>query len=69
MAYASTSRASSGILETIRSAISSLFSGFTQRSVYNRTYNELSRLSDRELEDIGLHRCDIKATCAEVAYR
>ncbi|MGX9353034.1 DUF1127 domain-containing protein [Shimia sp. W99] len=69
MAYASTSRASSGILETIRSAIVSLFSGFAQRSVYNRTYNELSRLTDRELEDIGLHRCDIKATCTAVAYR
>jgi uncharacterized protein YjiS (DUF1127 family) len=26
---------------------------------YNRSLNELSRLSDRELADIGISRCDI----------
>ena len=27
---------------------------------YRRTYRELDRLSDRELADIGLARCDIE---------
>lgn len=27
---------------------------------YCRTVKELSRLSDRELRDIGIHRCDIQ---------
>ena len=27
---------------------------------YNRSLNELSRLGDRELADIGISRCDIQ---------
>ncbi|TNF20964.1 MAG: DUF1127 domain-containing protein [Rhodobacteraceae bacterium] len=30
-----------------------------QRAVFNRTYNELQALSDRELADIGIARVEI----------
>jgi uncharacterized protein YjiS (DUF1127 family) len=31
-----------------------------RRSRYNRTFKELSRLTDRELNDIGISRYDIE---------
>lgn len=31
-----------------------------QRREFQRTVDELSRLSDRELDDIGIPRCDIR---------
>ena len=36
---------------------------------YRRTYNELSQLSDRELEDFGLTRFDIPSVARKVARR
>ncbi|WP_417674037.1 DUF1127 domain-containing protein [Roseibium sp.] len=35
---------------------------------YRSTYNELSRMSNRELADIGISRCDI-ARCANQAIK
>ena len=37
------------------------------RSVYNRTFTELSAMSDRELVDIGLCRGDIGQIAEEAA--
>ncbi|NVO57979.1 DUF1127 domain-containing protein [Rhodobacteraceae bacterium B1Z28] len=37
-------------------------------SEYNRTYTELQRLSTRELDDIGIRRCDIADLAREHAY-
>ncbi|MGV6806243.1 MAG: DUF1127 domain-containing protein [Ruegeria sp.] len=35
---------------------------------YSQTYSELQRLSDRELNDIGIRRCDIADIAREHAY-
>ena len=35
---------------------------------YQRTYSELQRLSNRELDDIGVRRCDIADIAREHAY-
>ncbi|WP_424831551.1 DUF1127 domain-containing protein [Ruegeria sp.] len=35
---------------------------------YNRTYGELQRLSNRELDDIGIRRCDIADIARDHAY-
>lgn len=35
---------------------------------YNRTYTELQRLTNRELDDIGIRRCDIADIAREHAY-
>ena len=37
----------------------SLLSALKQRRNYNRAQNELDRLSDRELADLGIYRADI----------
>jgi len=37
-------------------------------SEYTRTYSELDRLSNRELDDIGIRRCDIADIAREHAY-
>ena len=34
---------------------------------YRRTYNELSKLSNRELEDLGLSRFDITSVARSVS--
>ncbi|MHA6263885.1 DUF1127 domain-containing protein [Arenibacterium sp. CAU 1754] len=33
---------------------------FTRRNLIRRTFNELSELSDRELDDLGLSRANLK---------
>ncbi len=38
-----------------------MFTFFTNLRLRNKSVRELSRLSDRELEDIGVHRADIKS--------
>ncbi|WP_171102879.1 MULTISPECIES: DUF1127 domain-containing protein [unclassified Ruegeria] len=35
---------------------------------YNRTFHELQSLSDRELNDIGVRRCDIADIARDHAY-
>ncbi len=35
---------------------------------YQRTYSELQRLSNRELDDIGVRRCDIADIARKHAY-
>lgn len=37
-------------------------------SEYSQTYAELQRLSDRELNDIGIRRCDIADIAHQHAY-
>nr|WP_267140380.1 DUF1127 domain-containing protein [Anianabacter salinae] len=36
--------------------------------VYRRTVSELAALSDRELNDLGLHRSSIRGIAYEAAY-
>lgn len=43
----------------LRQIAQSLRAALKQRSEYRRTYRALQNLTDRELADIGLHRCDI----------
>jgi len=37
-------------------------------SMYRRTYNELSSLSARELDDLGINRSTIRSIALESAY-
>jgi len=39
-----------------------------KRRIYNETLNELSKLSDRHLMDLGIARANIKAIAFEAAY-
>lgn len=40
-----------------------------QSAIYDRTFRELSALSDRELEDIGISRGDLRDVALETARR
>lgn len=42
-------------------------SRFQKWRTYRRTFNELSRLSNRELDDLGLHRGEISAIARRVS--
>ncbi|CUK15263.1 hypothetical protein RUE5091_03858 [Ruegeria denitrificans] len=48
--------------------IADMKQAFTLRSEYNRTYSELQSLTDRELNDIGVRRCDIKDIAHDHVY-
>ncbi|MYJ86896.1 MAG: DUF1127 domain-containing protein [Rhodobacteraceae bacterium] len=39
-----------------------------QHKMYKRTMKELSFLSDRELEDIGINRCDLESITRKTCY-
>jgi uncharacterized protein YjiS (DUF1127 family) len=39
---------------------------FEQYHIYNKTVDDLSKLSDRELKDIGIHRGMIRSVAMEV---
>lgn len=39
-----------------------------QAAEYNRTYTELQRLTNRELDDIGIRRCDIADIARKHVY-
>lgn len=41
---------------------------YTQRRLYVQTLNELSRLNDRELADLGISRLSIAQVAHEAAY-
>ncbi|MGB1235744.1 MAG: DUF1127 domain-containing protein [Planktomarina sp.] len=41
---------------------------FAKRRLYNQTLNELQNLNDRELDDLGLSRYNIKSVAYETAY-
>ena len=39
-----------------------------KRSIARKTYNELNKLTDKELKDIGISRGSIRAIAEEVFY-
>lgn len=52
-------------LSLITESIRELKSRFRQYRVYKQTYKELSSLTDRELNDIGINRGMIKSVAME----
>lgn len=69
MAYATAHRPA---VLAVFSWVSTLRMGLTESwsryDKYRRTYDELDALNDRELADINISRCDIRAIAAEAAY-
>ena len=53
-----------GIVTMLRNAVAGLAEGFAMRAEYQRTVDELQRLNERELEDIGIIRAEIPAIAA-----
>lgn len=45
-----------------------MFERLKRYARYRQTYKELSRLSDRDLKDLGINRSDIKAISRDSYY-
>jgi uncharacterized protein YjiS (DUF1127 family) len=61
MAYASSNTVSGfSFSALVHTAAEAFKTARARRAVYNRTYDELSVLSDRDLNDIGIARSQIR---------
>ncbi|WP_223423491.1 DUF1127 domain-containing protein [Tateyamaria pelophila] len=56
-----------GFLDTIHQFRADHAERRRARAVYDRTWRELSAMSDRERADIGIHRSDIPGIASEAA--
>ncbi|KUJ76706.1 DUF1127 domain-containing protein [Ruegeria profundi] len=61
MAYTATSSGRGfSVAASLSKFVAQVRKSFALRAEYSRTYSELQGLTDRELNDIGVRRCDIK---------
>ncbi|EBA16019.1 hypothetical protein RSK20926_05387 [Roseobacter sp. SK209-2-6] len=65
MAFVQNTAAEFTLFARLRAFAAQVGVNWARSREYKRTYAELSRLTNRELADIGLRRCDI----AEIAYK
>ncbi len=69
MAYAVQNK---GTALSITARLGEIFSqagqAYRSWSMYRRTYNELSGLAQRELDDLGINRSEIRRISLETAY-
>lgn len=70
MAYAHDSaRFDTGIARRIETLMTALRQFRARRAAFNQTYTELSLLSQRELDDLGIARSDIAQIARDAAAR
>jgi uncharacterized protein YjiS (DUF1127 family) len=48
--------------------LKAIISAYKKHALYRATYRELYRLTDKELLDIGIDRCEIDTIARETAY-
>ncbi len=65
MAYTTVRHAEFGFAEQLVNLFGDLRDALVQRYAFNRTYSALSKLTDRELFDIGLQRSEIAEAAAK----
>jgi len=69
MAYTATStHGGVNLISRVADLIAKAKEAYALRAEYNRTFSELQGLSDRELNDIGVRRCDIKDIARDHVY-
>ena len=68
MAYVNSRSASLSISDRFSSIVKMVKDGVARRQLFNRTLQELSALSDRDLTDLGLSRASIADVAREAAY-
>ena len=62
-------RADVGIFrDWLADRIQGIRTAFAQRRTYRRTLDELHSLGDRELDDLGIYRGDLRRIAHEAAY-
>jgi uncharacterized protein YjiS (DUF1127 family) len=68
MAYATHTLSQLTLSARLQESIESLRAALRRRRVYNKTYRELSALTSRELEDLGIARSMIRRLAMDAAY-
>ncbi len=69
MAYtATTTHGGINLIARVAEFAAKVKQAYALRAMYNRTYSELQGLTDRELNDIGVRRCDIKDIAHDHVY-
>lgn len=69
MAYANTTRSVElGFADRIAAVFKSVPQAIARYRVYAQTVRELNGLSERELNDLGIHRSMIPSIASEAAY-
>ena len=70
MAYAlSNTNTALGLPATLQTVANAWKIARAKRAVFNRTYNELNALDDRDLADIGIARGAVRNLAREVAEK
>ena len=67
-AYGTSNLTTGALRDRVSARIDALRDGLRRRRLYNRTYNELSALSNRDLADLGISRSSIRSIAREAAY-
>ncbi len=57
------------LADRISAAFNGIFANMNRARLARKTIRELSALSTRELDDLGIHRSMIKSVAYEAAYR
>ena len=60
-------RFETGLVQRMRATFNETRRIYMQRRQYNETYNELNKLTDRELDDLGIARGNIATVAREAA--
>lgn len=68
MAYVASTNKHFHLGAWVRNLFATLSERAEKRDAYYATYNELSRLSDRDLADLGISRSEISAIAHQAAY-
>jgi len=68
MAYTTTTTFNAGLTARVSEFFGSIATGFANRRLYQKTFNELNALSDRELQDLGLSRSGLSSIAREAVY-
>jgi uncharacterized protein YjiS (DUF1127 family) len=69
MAYVNTTRvAKAGWADRLTNLISDAKAAYAKRRIYVQTVEELNKLTDRELSDLGISRLSINDLAHEAAY-
>lgn len=61
MAFVQNSTTEFGLVARLRALLARVAENWAMRREYKRTYKQLARLTNRELTDIGVRRCEIAA--------
>lgn len=69
MAYTASTVRPTALADRIRAVFRDFGAEMVRRRVYRTTLAELSRLSNRELADLGMNRAELRRVAYDAAYK